>query len=276
MDEIKFELIWSLISSYSLKILGSIAILLIGKWLVAKISNLISKLIISSRLDETLSSFLLNIIKTLLMAFVIIATIANLGVETSMFVAALGAIGLAIGMAFKDTFSNIGAGFLIIFFRPFKLKDHIEVAGVQGAVKEINMFSTVLRTADHKTIIIPNGRIISSNIINFSKEGTRRVELVFCIDYKDDLKLAKEIILNLANENKKILKEPKPFVGVGSLGENSVNLTARFWCASSDFSDVQFAMLESVKLAFDARGISSIPSPQFSIRYQDKRQDEQI
>ena len=275
MDEIKFELIWSLISSYSLKILGSIAILLIGKWLVAKISNLISKLIISSRLDETLSSFLLNIIKTLLMAFVIIAAIANLGVETSMFVAALGATGLAIGMAFKDTFSNIGAGFLIIFFRPFKLKDHIEVAGVQGAVKEINMFSTVLRTADHKTIIIPNGRIISSNIINFSKEGTRRVELIFSIDYKDDLKLAKEIILNLAAENKKILKEPKPFVGVGSLGENSVNLTARFWCASDDFSDVQFAMLESVKLAFDAKGIS-IPSPQLSIRYQDKKQDNQI
>ena len=275
MDEIKFELIWSLISSYSLKILGSIAILLIGKWLVAKISNLISKLIISSRLDETLSSFLLNIIKTLLMAFIIIAAIANLGVETSMFVAALGAIGLAIGMAFKDTFSNIGAGFLIIFFRPFKLKDHIEVAGVQGAVKEINMFSTVLRTADHKTIIIPNGRIISSNIINFSKEGTRRVELVFSIDYKDDLKLAKEIILNLADKNKKILKEPKPFVGVGSLGESSVNLTARFWCASDDFSDVQFAMLESAKLAFDAKGIS-IPSPQLSIRYQDKKQDEQI
>ena len=275
MDEIKFELIWSLISSYSLKILGSIAILLIGKWLVAKISNLISKLIISSRLDETLSSFLLNIIKTLLMAFVIIAAIANLGVETSMFVAALGATGLAIGMAFKDTFSNIGAGFLIIFFRPFKLKDHIEVAGVQGAVKEINMFSTVLRTADHKTIIIPNGRVISSNIINFSKEGTRRVELVFSIDYKDDLKLAKEIILNLADENKKILKEPKSFVGVGSLGESSVNLTARFWCASDDFSDVQFAMLESAKLAFDAKGIS-IPSPQLSIRYQDKKQDEQI
>jgi mscS mechanosensitive ion channel len=275
MDEIKFELIWSLISSYSLKILGSIAILLIGKWLVAKISNLISKLVTSSRLDETLSSFLLNIIKTLLMAFIIIAAIANLGVETSMFVAALGAIGLAIGMAFKDTFSNIGAGFLIIFFRPFKLKDHIEVAGVQGAVKEINMFSTVLRTTDHKTIIIPNGRIISSNIINFSKEGTRRVELAFSIDYKDDLKLAKEIILNLADENKKILKEPKPFVGVGSLGENSVNLTARFWCASDDFSDVQFAMLESVKLAFDAKGIS-IPSPQLSIRYQDKKQDEQI
>ena len=275
MDEIKFELIWSLISSYSLKILGSIAILLIGKWLVAKISSLISKLITSSRLDETLSNFLLNIIKTLLMAFVIIAAIANLGVETSMFVAALGAIGLAIGMAFKDTFSNIGAGFLIIFFRPFKLKDHIEVVGVQGAVKEINMFSTVLRTADHKTIIIPNGRIISSNIINFSKEGTRRIELVFSIDYKDDLKLAKEIILNLAAENKKILKEPKPFVGVGALGENSVNLTARFWCASSDFSGVQFAMLESVKLAFDAKGIS-IPSPQLSIRYQDKKQDEQI
>ncbi len=275
MDEIKFELIWSLISSYSLKILGSIAILLIGKWLVAKISNLISKFVTSSRLDETLSNFLLNIIKTLLMAFVIIAAIANLGVETSMFVAALGAIGLAIGMAFKDTFSNIGAGFLIIFFRPFKLKDHIEVAGVQGAVKEISMFSTVLRTTDHKTIIIPNGRIISSNIINFSKEGTRRVELVFSIDYKDDLKLAKEIILNLADENKKILKEPKPFVGVWSLGENSVNLTARFWCASDDFSDVQFAMLESVKLTFDAKGIS-IPSPQLSIRYQEKRQDEQI
>ena len=275
MDEIKFELIWSLISSYSLKILGSIAILLIGKWLAVKISNLISKLVIFSRLDETLSNFLLNIIKTLLMAFVIIAAIANLGVETSMFVAALGAVGLAIGMAFKDTFSNIGAGFLIIFFRPFKLKDHIEVAGVQGAVKEINMFSTVLRTTDHKTIIIPNGRIVSSNIINFSKEGTRRVELVFCIDYQDDLKFAKEVILSLADENKKILKEPKPFVGVGGLGDNSVNLTARFWCASDDFSDVQFAMLESVKLAFDAKGIS-VPSRQLSISYQDKKENEQI
>ena len=273
MDEIKFELIWSLISSYSLKILASIAILLIGKWLVAKISNLISKLIISSRLDETLSSFLLNIIKTLLMAFVIIAAIANLGVETSMFVAALGAIGLAIGMAFKDTFSNIGAGFLIIFFRPFKLKDHIEVAGVQGSVKEINMFSAVLTTADNKTIIIPNGRIISGNIINFSKEGTRRVDLVFVIDYKDDLRLVKEIILNIAVENRKILKEPRPFVGVESLGENGVNIVARFWCASGDFSDVQFVVLESIKLAFDTEGIS-IPSRQLSICYQDKKENE--
>ncbi len=137
------------------------------------------------------------------------------------------------------------------------------------------MFSTVLRTTDHKTIIIPNGRIVSSNIINFSKEGTRRVELVFCIDYQDDLKFAKEVILSLADENKKILKEPKPFVGVGGLGDNSVNLTARFWCASDDFSDVQFAMLESVKLAFDAKGIS-VPSRQLSISYQDKKENEQI
>lgn len=273
MSDINFDAIWSLISSYSLKILGSIAILLIGKWLVDRVSKLLSKVITVSKFDETLSRFILNVIKTLLIVFVIIAAISNLGIETSMFVAAFGALGLAIGMAFKDTFSNIGAGILIVFFRPFKIGDTVEVSGVLGVVSEISIFSTILKTGDNKTIIVPNGQIINDNIINYSKEGTRRVEIVFGIDYNDDLKLAKEIILKIANENPKVLKNPAPFVGVSSLGDNSVNLAARLWCLSGDFMDVQFSMLEAVKLEFDNQGIS-IPFPQLNIHYPQKKQSE--
>lgn len=273
MSDINFDAIWSLISSYSLKILGSIAILLIGKWLVDRVSKLLSKVITVSKFDETLSRFILNVIKTLLIVFVIIAAISNLGIETSMFVAAFGALGLAIGMAFKDTFSNIGAGILIVFFRPFKIGDTVEVSGVLGVVSEISIFSTILKTGDNKTIIVPNGQIINDNIINYSKEGTRRVEIVFGIDYNDDLKLAKEIILKIANENPKVLKNPAPFVGVSSLGDNSVNLAARLWCLSGDFMDVQFSMLEAVKLEFDNKGIS-IPFPQLNIHYPQKKQSE--
>ncbi|MFL1705515.1 mechanosensitive ion channel family protein [Campylobacter sp. MOP7] len=273
MGDINFDTIWSLISSYSLKILGSIAILLIGKWLVDRVSKLLSKVITVSKFDETLSRFILNVIKTLLIVFVIIAAISNLGIETSMFVAAFGALGLAIGMAFKDTFSNIGAGILIVFFRPFKIGDTVEVSGVLGVVSEISIFSTILKTGDNKTIIVPNGQIINDNIINYSKEGTRRVEIVFGIDYNDDLKLAKEIILKIANENPKVLKNPVPFVGVSSLGDNSVNLAARLWCLSGDFMDVQFSMLEAVKLEFDNQGIS-IPFPQLNIHYPQKKQSE--
>lgn len=269
MSDINFDFVWSLVSSYSLKILGSIAILIVGKWLADRVSKILSKLIHISKLDQTLTRFIINVIKTLLLLFVIIAAISNLGIETSMFVAAFGAAGLAIGMAFKDTFSNIGAGILIIFFRPFKLTDTVEISGVLGVVSDINIFTTILRSPDNKTIIIPNGQILSGNIINYSKEGTRRVEIVFGIDYNDDLKLAKDIILKIASENQKVLKDPAPFVGVGSLGDNSVNLVTRLWCLSDDFASVQFSMLEAVKLEFDKQGIS-IPFPQLNIHYPKK------
>ena len=273
MSGANLDFILDIAYSYSLKIFGSIAILLMGKWFGDRVVKLIIHILRKSKLDLTLSRFIENLLKTLLFVFIIVAAIANLGVDTSMFVAAFGAVALAVGMAFKDTFSNVGAGILIILFRPFKINHTVEISGIVGVVSDINMFSTILKTPDNKAVIIPNGQVVGENIINYSKEKTRRVELVFSIDYNDDLKLAKDLILQIAERNDKILSDPAPFVGVGSLGDNSVNLTARFWCDSADFSVVSFEMLEAVKLAFDENDIS-IPFPQLSIHYPRKKDDE--
>jgi len=264
MDKLNLDFILDIAYSYSVNIFGSIAILVVGKWLGDRAIKLIVLLLRKSRLDLTLSRFIENLLRTLIFVSVIMAAIANLGIDTSIFVAAFGAVALAIGMAFKDTFSNIGAGILIILFRPFKIEHTVEISGIVGVVSDINMFSTILKTPDNKIVIIPNGRVIGANIINYSKEKIRRVELIFGIDYNNDLKMAKNLILDTINKNSKILDDPAPFVGVGSLGDNSVNLIVRFWCISGDFSAVSFEILEAVKLIFDENGIS-MPFQQLSI-----------
>lgn len=266
MSGLNLDFILDIAYSYSIKIIGSIAILFIGRWLGDRVVKVVTYILRKSKLDLTLSRFIENLLKTLILAFIFMAAIANLGVDTSMFVAAFGAVALAIGMAFKDTFSNIGAGILIILFRPFQIDHTVEISGIVGVISDINMFSTILKTPDNKIVIIPNGKILAANIINYSKEKIRRVELAFTIGYNDDLRLAKNLILQIANRNDKILKDKQNFVGVGSLGNNGVNLIARFWCASDNFAIVSFEMLEAVKLAFDENGIS-IPFPQLDIHY---------
>ncbi|MFV0482258.1 MAG: mechanosensitive ion channel family protein [Campylobacteraceae bacterium] len=195
---------------------------------------------------------------------VVFAALGNLGIQTTSFVAVLGAMGLAIGMALKDTFSSVGAGILIVSFKPFGVGDSINTSGVAGTVESINIFSTVLKTGDNRRIIIPNSKIISNNIVNESAKKVRRVELIFGIGYDDDLKKAKTILEEIVDNEPKILKSPTPVVAVCELAASSVNFTVRAWVKTPDFTEVQFILNETVKLKFDEEGIS-IPYPQLEV-----------
>ncbi|HEX5330818.1 mechanosensitive ion channel family protein [Sulfuricurvum sp.] len=248
-------------TEYGLKILGALLIFLIGKWIARKIVMLMRKGMDRASIDQTLISFASNAIYVALMVAVLVAAASNLGINTTSFVAVFGAAGLAIGLALKDTLANVGAAVLIIFFRPFKVGDFIEVSSVMGTVKIINLFSTTLTTADNRSIIIPNGALIAGNIINYTDNKTRRIDMTFDIDYKDDLKLAKSIILEILHTNPKVLPAPEPIVAVGALGQHSVQLVARPWVKVEDYGDTMFEITEAVKLAFDQNHIT-VPFPQ--------------
>ncbi|MDD5717370.1 MAG: mechanosensitive ion channel [Sulfuricurvum sp.] len=251
-------------TEYGLKVIGSLLIFLIGRWVAGKVVSLLKKGMSKAHVDPTLVSFAANATYVGLIVIIVIAAISNLGVETTSFVAVFGAAGLAIGLALKDTLSNVGAAVLIIFFRPFKVGDFIETSGVMGTVKAINLFSTTLTTSDNRSIIIPNGTLVGGNIINYTGNDTRRIDMVFDIDYKDDLKLAKEVIMEVLLANPKVLKEPMPVVAVGALAQNSVQIFARPWVAVEDYWDGMFEVTEAVKLEFDKHHIS-IPFPQMDL-----------
>lgn len=248
-------------TEYGLKILGAVAIFFIGKWIVRKLITLMRRGMVKSHVDETLISFAENAIFVALMITVIVAAASNLGINTTSFIAVFGAAGLAIGLALKDTLANVGAAVLIIFFRPFKVGDFIEVSGVMGTVKIINLFSTTLTTADNRSIIIPNGALIAGNIINYTGNETRRIDMTFDIDYKDDLKLAKTIVLEILDSHPKVLQIPESLVAVGALTQNSVQLIARPWVKVEDYWDTMFEITELTKLAFDEHHIT-VPFPQ--------------
>lgn len=251
-------------TEYGIKILGSLLIFLIGKWIAATIVSLIKKGMQKANVDPTLVSFAANATYVSLVIIIIVAAISNLGVETTSFVAVFGAAGLAIGLALKDTLSNVGAAVLIIFFRPFKVGDSIEASGVMGTVKSINLFSTTLTTADNRSIIIPNGALIATNIINNTGNNERRIDMVFDVDYKDDIKLAKEVIMNVLLANPRVLKDPAPVVVVGALAQNSVKIFARPWVAVDMYWDAMFEITEAVKTEFDTHKLS-IPFPQMDL-----------
>ena len=258
-------------SEYGLKIVAAIAIFFIGKWGVRKITAFTKKLMLKAEVDLTLVEFLENVIYFALLIVIILASLNALGINTTSFLAVFGAASLAIGLALKDSLSNIGAAVLIIIFRPFRVGDFIDAAGASGTIEQINLFSTIMVTPDNKTIMIPNASVIGSNITNYSSKPTRRVNLVFGIDYGDDLKLAKDILNRIANEDERVLQDPAPFVAVGELADNSVNFIVRVWVKTEQYWDVHFDLLEKVKLAFDAEGIS-IPFPQMNIHIQKEEQ----
>ncbi|ARR00264.1 small conductance mechanosensitive channel protein [Campylobacter porcelli] len=268
-----YTVILALLAKYGLRLLFSLLIFLIGKWVVGRICLILQRVIIRAKVDKLIASFIINAAKTILLIIVIIAALANLGIETTSFIAMFGAIGLGIGMTFKDSFSNVGAGILILFFRPFKIGDSVEIGGSSGVVSELNLFNMCIATSDGKSIIIPNKQVINSKIINFSITPTRRIDLSFSVDYKDDLKLAKELILNLAIKNELILKDPIPSVSVSALGEHSVDLVAKFWVLNENYTSAQYSMLESVKIAFDESGIS-IPYPKIITHHIYEKRDD--
>ncbi len=237
------------------------AILYGGIWIAKRIKHYIVVLMEKRELDAMLASFTSNIAYVTLVAFVVIAALSQLGIQTTSFVAIIGAAGLAIALSLQNSLSNFASGVMIVAFRPFKVGDFIEAGGVAGVVEGIQIFSTQMRTGDNKAIIVPNSSIIGGNIVNYSAKDTRRVDMVFGIGYEDDIKKAKDILNKLINEDERILKDPEPVVAVSELADSSINFVVRPWVKSGDYWPVLFDFTEAVKLTFDKEGIS-IPYPQ--------------
>lgn len=256
-------------ATYGMKILAAAAILIIGRLVVGIVTSFVRKLMTKTKVDETLTKFITSLIKIFLLMVVFIAALNSLGVETTSLIAILGAAGLAIGLALQGSLSNFSAGVMLIIFRPFTTGDYVEAGGTSGSVEEIRIFNTILKTIDNKMVIIPNGNIIGNNIINYSAEDTRRVDMVFGIGYDDNLKKAKEILLRLIDEDERILKDPEAAVAVSELANSSVNFVVRPWVKTADYWTVYFDFTEKVKLTFDAEGIS-IPYPQQDVHMYQK------
>jgi len=251
-------------ANYGLKIIGALLIFLIGKWAAKKIQGIVVKIMRKNKMDETLVSFIESIVYILLIIVVILASLSTLGIETTSFVAILGAMGLAIGLALQGTLGNVGSGVMLISFRPFKVGDFVTAGGESGTVASVSIFATVLHTLNNKVITVPNSAVTSGNITNFSEREVRRIDLTFGIGYGDDLKFAKETLEAIMAADDRVLDDPAPFVGVSELADSSVNFVFRPWVKSADYWDVYFDMNEKVKLTFDEKGIS-IPFPQMDI-----------
>ena len=250
---------WS--SVYGIKILGAIAIIIIGRIVIGILIGIIGRVMKKSETDETLAKFILKLTKIALLTFVFISALGTLGVQTASFVAIIGAAGLAIGFALQGSLSNFASGVMLIIFRPFKTGDYVEAGGNAGVVEEISIFNTIMKTPDNKKVIIPNSQVTGSSIVNYSAKEERRVDMVFGIGYNDDIKLAKETLEEIVKSESRVLSEPAPTIAVSELADSSVNFVCRPWVKTPDYWAAYFAITEKVKLTFDQKGIS-IPYPQ--------------
>lgn len=247
--------------AYAPKIFLAIVTLMVGLKLIKVLDKGIDKLMRLKNYDASLRTFLISLTSILFKVTLSISVISILGVETTSFIAVLGSAGLAVGLALQGSLSNFAGGVMLLIFHPFREGDYIEAQGYEGTVKELNVFHTVIHTIDNKRVILPNGSVANGAITNFTINGTRRSDLTFGIGYGDDLKKAKEVLMELAAADNRILSEPAAQVVLHSLGDSSVNLQLRAWAKTDDFWAYNFSMQEKVKLAFDERGIS-IPFPQ--------------
>jgi small conductance mechanosensitive channel len=257
----------SLIITYGTQLVMAIVIFLIGKWVAKAVSNAVVKGMNKKDVDRTISSFIGNLIYCGLFAFVIIAALGQLGIQTASFVAIIGAAGLAVGFALQGSLSNFASGVLLILFRPIRSGDFVEAAGEAAVVDQIGIFSTTMKTGDNKVIIVPNSNIMGGNITNYSLEATRRIDLVIGIGYDADIRKAKEVLEDIINKEERVLKEPGTIIGVAELADSSVNFVVRPWVNSGDYWPTKFALLETIKIRFDAEHIS-IPFPQMDIHLQ--------
>ncbi|MFK8032430.1 MAG: mechanosensitive ion channel family protein [Gammaproteobacteria bacterium] len=246
---------------YGLMALKALAIFIIGRIAAGIIRKVADRVMKRSGMDDMLRKFIRNILYAVVMTFVIIATISALNVQTASLVAVLGAAGLAVGLALQGSLANFAAGVLMIIFRPYKINDLVQVAGTEGFVEEVDIFTTVLRTPDKTKIIIPNGQIMSDKIINLTEAEVRRMELVVGIGYEADIDQAREVIINAIKDDKYVVQDPAPGVSVAELGDSSVNLAVRPWVRSAEYAPASHHLNEVVKKALDAAGIG-IPFPQ--------------
>jgi len=249
------------ITDWAINIILALLIYVVGKWVARRVTHFCRKLLEKADMDPTLVNFLSNVVFAVLLVAVILAALDTVGIPVTSLMAIVGAAGLAVGLALKDSLGNFAAGVMLVLFRPFKAGDFVEVAGVAGSVQSIRIFSTVLTTPDNKEIIIPNSQISADTITNYSANDTRRVDLVFGVSYDDNLKTAREVLTRLCAEHPLILKDPATNIFVLNLGESSVDFAVRPWVNSGDYWKVYGDLLEQGKVELEAAGCS-IPYPQ--------------
>jgi len=259
---------------YLPKLLLAIIVLVVGLRIIKLVTRGLDRALNKTKTDQTLHKFLMSLVGILLKVLLFISVASMVGIATTSFVALLGAAGLAIGLALQGSLANFAGGVLILFFKPFKVGDFIEAQGFSGTVSQIQIFSTVLKTPDNKTIIIPNGGLAGGSMINFSSEPTRRIDMTFGIGYGDDIRQAKALLHKIVKEETRILTEPEALVVVTELADSSVNIAVRVWCKKEDYWSIFHAMQEKVKESFDQAGIS-IPFPQQDIHLFQKKAESQ-
>ncbi|UCC14799.1 MAG: mechanosensitive ion channel [Gammaproteobacteria bacterium] len=252
---------YALGADFGIRLLAALAIFIIGRWVARRLAALVEKGMQRAGTDKMLIGFVRNLTYMGLLTFVILAAVGQLGVQTTSFIAVLGAAGFAIGLALQGSLGNFASGVLIMIFRPFKSGDFVEAGGTMGIVEAIQIFTTTLRTGDNKTIIVPNGQITSGTITNYSAKDTRRVDLVIGVSYNDDLDKVRRVIEEVIAADGRVLGEPEPTIGVLELADSSVNFAVRPWVKSADYWPVYFGLMESFKKRFDQEGIT-IPFPQ--------------
>lgn len=253
-----------LVIKYGSMFIMALLIFVIGKWLARVISNTLVKGLEKKQVDVTITRFVGSLVYGALFAFVIVATLSQLGIETTSFIAVLGAAGLAVGLALQGSLSNFASGVLLIMFRPLRAGDFVEVAGVAGVVEEVGILTTNLKTGDNKAIIIPNSGVMGGTITNYSLKPTRRVDMVIGISYDADIRLAKELLREITSADERILPDPETTIAVAELADSSVNFNLRPWVKSADYWAVKSDLLEAIKIRFDEEGIG-IPYPQVDV-----------
>jgi len=249
------------VQTYGMRILVAVVIFIVGRWIASLITKMVKRAMAKADVEETLMTFLGNLIYYVLLVAVVIATINQLGIQTTSLLAVLGAAGLAIGLALQGSLSNFAAGVMIVGFRPYKVGDFIEAGGVMGVVEQVQIFTTIMRTGDNKKIIVPNSQVMAGEITNFSANPTRRVDLVAGCGYDDDLDKVRKVLEDIIASDDRILEDPAPTIAVSELADSSVNFVVRPWVNSGDYWGVYFDVTEQIKKRFDAEGIS-IPFPQ--------------
>lgn len=270
MDEVMVQLeglqeAWlPMVVQYGSQVLLAIVTLVIGWWIIGRLTAAIHVLMEKRNIDRTLHGFIGALVGIGLKVILLVSVAGMIGVETTSFIALIGAAGLAVGLALQGSLANFAGGMLILIVRPIRAGEYIEAQGVGGTVDSIQIFNTILKTPDNKTIIIPNGSLSNGNIINYSRQPTRRVDLNIGIDYGDDVKKARSILLELADADERVFKDPEAVVWLVSLGDNSVNLSLRMWTKTDDYWGVYWGIQELAKERFDEAGIT-IPFPQRTV-----------
>ena len=249
---------------YGPKLIGAIAVWIIGGWVIKAIGRAVEKALNKSETDPSLMPFLTGLVNGLLRVMLVITVLGMLGIEMTSFIAILGAAGLAVGMALSGTLQNFAGGVMILIFKPFKIGDVIEAQGYTGKVSQIQIFNTIMKTPDNKTIIIPNGGLSTSSMVNYSTEATRRVDWTIGIAYGDDADKARAVIQRLCDEDSRILKDPELFIAVSALADSSVNFAVRAWVDAADYWGVYFELNEKIYKTFASEGLN-IPFPQMDI-----------